>query len=58
MIEALVRVRKADRATIFVAEERQLFVVRAEVDYNNVSIVNLRFLSGAKFSGMAFMRHE
>jgi hypothetical protein len=40
------------------AEARQLFVVRVEVDYDDVSIVNVPFLCGAKFSGMAFMRHE
>jgi hypothetical protein len=40
------------------AEPRQLFVVRAEVNYNDVCLLPLPFTSNLKLSAQAFMRHE
>jgi Flp pilus assembly protein TadG len=40
------------------AEPRQLFVVRAEVNYNDVCLIPLPFTSNLKLSAQAFMRHE
>jgi Flp pilus assembly protein TadG len=40
------------------AEPRQLFVVRAKVEYNDIALVPMPFLSGVVLNGQAFMRHE
>lgn len=40
------------------AEPRQLFMVRARVDYNDVALMPLRFMDGVRVEGQAFMRHE
>ena len=40
------------------AEPRQLFVVRASIDYADISILQLPWLSSMQLSGQAFMRHE
>ena len=41
-----------------VAEPRQLFLVRATVDYNDVAIIPMPALDGLTLTGQAFMRHE
>lgn len=40
------------------AETRQLFVVRATVNYNDVAILPVSWLAGKQLSAQAFMRHE
>jgi Flp pilus assembly protein TadG len=40
------------------AESRQLFMIRASVNYNDVAIVPVHWLDGVQLSGQAFMRHE
>lgn len=40
------------------AEPRQLFLVRARVDYNDVALVPMQFMQGVVLQGQAFMRHE
>jgi Flp pilus assembly protein TadG len=40
------------------AEPRQMFVVRASVNYNDVSVVPMPFLAGVTLDAQAFMRHE
>lgn len=40
------------------AEARQLFIVRLEVDYEDVGIIGPYFLKGLKLVGLAAMRHE
>ena len=40
------------------AEARQLFLVRATVQYNDIAIFPFSILDGVSLSGMAFMRHE
>ncbi|MFV2070220.1 MAG: hypothetical protein ACC645_24900, partial [Pirellulales bacterium] len=40
------------------AEPRQLFVVRATVDYQDISLIPIASLNGMKLTGQAFMRHE
>jgi Flp pilus assembly protein TadG len=40
------------------ADSRQLFMVRAAVNYNDVAIVPVSWLDGVQLSGQAFMRHE
>jgi Flp pilus assembly protein TadG len=39
-------------------EPRQLFLVRVEVPYDNVRVINLEFLAGIVLKGQAVMRHE
>lgn len=40
------------------AEPRQLFMIRAKVQYNDVALLPNPLLSGAVLEGQAFMRHE
>jgi Flp pilus assembly protein TadG len=40
------------------AEPRQMFVVRASVAYNDISLVPMPFLAGVTLDAQAFMRHE
>lgn len=40
------------------ADARHLFLVRATVNYSDVSLMSLPFLEGITLSGQAFMRHE
>jgi Flp pilus assembly protein TadG len=40
------------------APARRLFLVRATIDYSNVSLLSMPFLNGVTLSGQAFMRHE
>lgn len=40
------------------AEPRQLFLVRARVNYNDVALVPMQFMEGVVLQGQAFMRHE
>jgi len=40
------------------AEPRQMFVVRASVNYNDVSVLPMPFLAGVTLDAQAFMRHE
>ncbi|QDU58130.1 TadE/TadG family type IV pilus assembly protein [Aeoliella mucimassa] len=40
------------------AEPRELFVVRARVDYNDIALVPMPFMSGVVLEGRAFIRHE
>jgi Flp pilus assembly protein TadG len=40
------------------AEPRQLFVVRATVNYNDVAILSLPWMGSITLAGQAFMRHE
>ena len=40
------------------AEERQLFLVRARVAYNDIALVPMPFMNGVVLSAEAFMRHE
>lgn len=40
------------------AEDRQLFVIRASVAYNDISLLPLPFLSGMRLKAQCFMRHE
>jgi Flp pilus assembly protein TadG len=40
------------------AETRDLFLVRATVDYNDIALLPMPFMDGVQLSGQAFMRHE
>jgi len=40
------------------AEPRQLFLIRARVDYNDIALVPMPFLKNLTIEGQAFMRHE
>lgn len=40
------------------AEPRQLFFIRAKVDYNDIALVPMPFMDGVTLQGQAFMRHE
>ncbi len=40
------------------AEPRQMFLVRAKVNYNDIALVPMKFMEGAVLEGQAFMRHE
>ena len=40
------------------AAERQLFMVRASVNYNDVAILPTSWFNNLQLSGQAFMRHE
>ncbi|MEM8864928.1 MAG: TadE/TadG family type IV pilus assembly protein [Planctomycetota bacterium] len=40
------------------AEPRQLFLIRARVNYNDVALLPASFMSGVSLEGQAFMRHE
>jgi Flp pilus assembly protein TadG len=40
------------------ADARHLFLVRATINYSDVSLMSLPFLNGITLSGQAFMRHE
>jgi Flp pilus assembly protein TadG len=44
--------------TLDTAEPRQLFLIRASVDYNDIAIVPLTILNGLTLTGQAIMRHE
>ena len=40
------------------AEPRQLFVIRASVAYNDISLLPMPFLDGMRLKAQCFMRHE
>ena len=40
------------------AEPRQLFLVRARINYNDVALMPIKFMDGVRIEGQAFMRHE
>lgn len=40
------------------AKDRQMFVVRASVAYNSISLVPMPFLNNVRLSAQCFMRHE
>ena len=40
------------------AEPRQMFVVRATVQYNNIALVPMPFMNGVTLQSQSFMRHE
>jgi hypothetical protein len=40
------------------ADERQLFLIRARVAYNDIALVPMPFMNGVVLSAEAFMRHE
>lgn len=40
------------------AEPRQLFLVRAKVNYNDIALVPMEFMQGVVLQGQALMRHE
>jgi Flp pilus assembly protein TadG len=40
------------------AVSRQLFMIRASINYNDVAILPVAWLNGVQLSGQAFMRHE
>lgn len=40
------------------AESRQLFLVRATIDFDDVSYLDLPFFKDVQLSGVAFTRHE
>ena len=51
-IEALPTIEVAN------AEPRQMFVIRARLNYNDIAIVPVPFLKNVKLNAQAFMRHE
>jgi hypothetical protein len=51
-VEALPAIELAD------AEPRQMFVVRAKVNYNDIALVPFPFLKNMVLDAQAFMRHE
>jgi len=51
-IEALPSVELSD------AEPRQMFVIRARLNYNDIAIVPIPFLKDVVLNSQAFMRHE
>lgn len=51
-IEALPGIEVAD------AEARQMFVVRATLNYNDIALVPMPFMNGVVLNSQAFMRHE
>ncbi len=40
------------------AEPRQMFVVRARLNYNDIALVPMPFMNGVVLNSQAFMRHE
>ncbi len=40
------------------AEPRQMFVVRARLNYNDIALVPMSFMDGVVLNSQAFMRHE
>lgn len=44
--------------TLDEAEPRDLFLVRASVNYNDVALVPMAFMNGVTLTGQSFMRHE
>ncbi|MEM9185601.1 MAG: TadE/TadG family type IV pilus assembly protein [Planctomycetota bacterium] len=40
------------------AEPRQLYLVRARVNYNDIALLPMPFMEGVVLAGQAFMRHE
>ncbi|MEM8947077.1 MAG: TadE family protein [Planctomycetota bacterium] len=40
------------------AEPRQMFVVRARLNYNDIALIPMSFLDGVVLNSQAFMRHE
>ncbi len=51
-IEALPATELAD------AESRQMFVVRARLNYNDIALVPMPFMNGVVLNSQSFMRHE
>jgi len=47
-----------DDVELSTTEARTVFLVRAEVPYNSVSLMNLPFMSGLTLRGNAITRHE
>jgi len=40
------------------AEPRQLFVIRARLNYNDIALIPMPFMEGVVLNSQAFMRHE
>ena len=40
------------------ADDRQMFVVRASLAYNDISLLPMPFLAGMRLQAQSFMRHE
>ncbi len=40
------------------AEPRQMFVIRARLNYNDIALVPMPFMDGVVLNSQAFMRHE
>ncbi len=40
------------------AVERQFFLVRASVEYNDVALLSLPFMDGVQLTGVIYIRHE
>lgn len=40
------------------ADPRQLFFVRARINYNDIALIPMPFMDGLVLQGQAFMRHE
>lgn len=51
-VESLPAIEVAD------AEARQMFVVRARVNYNDVALVPMSFMNGVVLDAQSFIRHE
>ena len=43
---------------VYDAEPRQMFVIRARLNYNDVALVPMPFMNGVVLSSQSFMRHE
>jgi Flp pilus assembly protein TadG len=44
--------------TLETSDPRQLFLIRASIDYNDIAFVPFSILDGVTLYGQAFMRHE
>ena len=40
------------------AEPRQLFLIRADIAYNDIALIPMQWMEGMVISGQAIMRHE
>ncbi len=40
------------------AEPRQMYLIRARIEYNEIALVPMPFMQGAVLQGQAYMRHE
>ncbi len=51
-VEALPAIEVSD------AEPRQMFVVRATLNYNDIALIPMEFMNNVVLNGQAFIRHE